>query len=58
MYRHLDVLVPRPTHCPYCKGTIIDTLAKIITPSTFWRCLNCQRTWTIASLEAVAARRV
>ena len=45
-----DTSVGRPTACPFCKGKVIDTLAKVMSVLTSWRCLNCQRTWTIASL--------
>jgi hypothetical protein len=48
--------VTRPSTCPFCKSKIIDTLAKVITDTTFWRCLKCDRTWTIASLAASAVR--
>lgn len=48
--------VARPTSCPFCKGTIIDTLAKVITVTTFWRCRECERTWTIQSLRASSTR--
>jgi ribosomal protein L37AE/L43A len=39
--------VTRPTMCPYCKGKIIDTLAKVITVTSVWRCRECDQTWTI-----------
>jgi ribosomal protein L37AE/L43A len=45
----VDKAVLRPTVCPFCKGTRFDTLAKVITTSTFWRCRDCEGTWTIAS---------
>jgi len=48
--------VARPTMCPFCKSKAVDTLAKIITPTTFWRCRECDGTWTIASLAASAQR--
>jgi hypothetical protein len=51
-----DEIVTRPAVCPFCKGRIIDTLAKVITTMTLWRCLKCHQTWTIASLPAASAR--
>ena len=48
--------VARPAACPFCKGRIIDTLARVITVTTFWRCRECDRTWTIASLRASSRR--
>jgi ribosomal protein L37AE/L43A len=45
-----EAVVTRPTMCPFCKGKKVDTLAKVITASTFWRCRECDRTWTLASL--------
>jgi ribosomal protein L37AE/L43A len=45
-----DKAVTRPTVCPFCKGKVIDTLAKVLTERTFWRCRTCEATWTIASL--------
>lgn len=49
--------VSRPTACPFCHKKIIDTLAKVISTSTHWRCLSCNATWTIASLAASTTRR-
>jgi transposase-like protein len=49
--------VARPTHCPQCKGKKIDTIAKVISVDTCWRCRECEATWTIASLALDAARR-
>ena len=43
--------VARPTVCPFCKGRIIDTLAKVITVNTTWRCRECDGTWTIAGVR-------
>jgi hypothetical protein len=48
--------VPRPTACPQCRGRIIETLAKVITVDTCWRCRECEATWTIASLTKNAVR--
>jgi ribosomal protein L37AE/L43A len=44
--------VPRPAACPFCNSKIIDTLAKVFTVTTFWRCKQCDETWTIASLAS------
>jgi transposase-like protein len=52
-----DKAVQRPTVCPFCKSTVIDTLAKVITKRTLWRCRTCEGTWTIASLAASAPRQ-
>jgi len=43
--------VTRPAGCPFCEGRIVDTLAKTITETTVWRCRECDRTWTIASVR-------
>jgi ribosomal protein L37AE/L43A len=51
-----DQAVLRPTVCPFCKGTRFDTLAKVITTATFWRCRECDGTWTIASQAASPTR--
>jgi len=51
-----DQTVARPTHCPFCNGTIFDTLAKVITVATLWRCRQCEETWTIASVAASLPR--
>ena len=48
--------VVRPTHCPSCKGTVFDTLAKVITETTLWRCRQCEETWTIKSVAASLPR--
>jgi len=36
-----------PAMCPFCHGSRFDTLAKVITPATCWRCRECDKTWTI-----------
>ena len=48
--------VLRPIECPFCKGKRFDTLAKVITTMTFWRCRDCEGTWTIASQQASKTR--
>jgi ribosomal protein L37AE/L43A len=48
--------VARPSACPFCRGKIIDTLAKVLTETTVWRCRECDRTWTIASLRGSSTR--
>jgi ribosomal protein L37AE/L43A len=48
--------VTRPTACPFCKGRIVDTLAKVITVTTVWRCRECDKTWTLWSLRASPTR--
>jgi ribosomal protein L37AE/L43A len=48
--------VARPAVCPFCKGRIIDTMAKVITVTAVWRCRECDETWTIASLRASSTR--
>jgi ribosomal protein L37AE/L43A len=53
----LNGAVSRPTRCPFCTGRIIDTLAKMITVTTFWRCRECGGTWTIATHAASSADR-
>jgi ribosomal protein L37AE/L43A len=35
----------RPTNCPDCGSRAVGTLAKIITPDTFWRCAACGIVW-------------
>lgn len=44
-----DEAVSRPSQCPFCNGRAVDTLAKVITPDTSWRCRLCEKTWTIGS---------
>jgi hypothetical protein len=46
----------RPAICPFCHGKAVDTRATIVTVTTYWRCLECDRTWTIPSCAAVPAR--
>jgi len=47
----------RPTNCPFCQARTVDTFAKVITVTTFWRCLTCGGTWTIASQQATRSHR-
>jgi len=46
----------RPAICPFCHGKAVDTRATIVTVTTYWRCLECDKTWTIPSYTAVPAR--
>lgn len=46
---HLNHAIARPSRCPFCQGRAIDTLAKVITTSSLWRCRGCEGTWTLAS---------
>jgi len=48
--------VVRPATCPFCNGRVIDTLAKVLTATTCWRCRGCEKTWTIASLRSSSNR--
>jgi hypothetical protein len=52
MESRLDTALTRPTHCPSCQGRVIDTLAKVITTRTCWRCRGCDHTWTLATTAA------
>lgn len=54
--RFSDKVVARPAMCPFCKSKSIGTLAKVITVTSFWRCRQCEGTWTIASLASSSAR--
>jgi transposase-like protein len=54
---HPTGAVTRPSACPYCNGNRLDTLAKVVTPATCWRCRECDRTWTIATAPAPPADR-
>jgi ribosomal protein L37AE/L43A len=49
---HLDTAVSRPATCPSCQGRAIDTLAKVITAETRWRCRGCDHAWTGAGTAA------
>ena len=35
----------RPARCPDCGARALDTLAKIITADTYWRCVTCGLVW-------------
>jgi ribosomal protein L37AE/L43A len=51
-----DVRVTRPEKCPFCGSGIVDTLAKVLTAATLWRCRSCEGTWTLAQQVASAPR--
>ena len=38
--------VIRPESCPFCGSTAVGTLAREITPQTYWRCRSCGDGWT------------
>ena len=46
---HSAEAATRPAMCPFCHGKRFDTLAKVITTATCWRCRECEKTWTIAN---------
>lgn len=52
----VETVVTRPSECPFCHGGAVDTLAKVITVTTYWRCRTCEGTWTIASRAASPVR--
>ena len=52
----VEDVVMRPSECPFCHGKAVDTLAKVITVTTYWRCRTCDGTWTIASRAPLPAR--
>jgi ribosomal protein L37AE/L43A len=39
--------VTRPEACPACNGRKFETLARVITATSCWRCRLCDHTWTI-----------
>ena len=45
--------VKRPAACPFCQSPTVDTLAKVFTVKTFWRCRECEQTWTIEGRAAL-----
>ena len=52
-----DEKVLRPTVCPFCDGGRFDpVVADGVTAKTFWRCRECNQTWTIASVPAFSTR--
>lgn len=51
-----DEPVTRPANCPFCHSRAVDTLAKILRATTYWRCRECEGTWTIASQQPVPTR--
>jgi transposase-like protein len=45
-YERSPSLSTRPAACPFCQSTAVGTLAKIIDPTTYWRCSRCGSGWT------------
>jgi hypothetical protein len=43
----------RPDACPFCQSRAVGTLAKVITPSTYFRCQACGEIWNPARLDGV-----
>jgi hypothetical protein len=41
----------RPEACPFCQSRAVGTLAKVITPSTYFRCQACGEIWNPARLD-------
>jgi len=36
--------------CPFCKGSDVTTKSKVVTSSTYWRCVACGQIWNPARL--------
>jgi ribosomal protein L37AE/L43A len=49
--------IARPTICPFCDAKAVDTLAKVFTAKTLWRCRQCEGTWTLGSVVTPNRRR-
>jgi ribosomal protein L37AE/L43A len=47
-------IVTRPDMCPSCHCRVVDTLAKVITPTTTWRCRGCEHVWSLATPRAAS----
>jgi ribosomal protein L37AE/L43A len=45
--------VSPPEACPFCHSKAVETVAKVITPSTYWRCQTCGEIWHPARLDGV-----
>lgn len=41
----------KPDACPFCQSRAVGTLAKVITPSTYWRCQACGEIWNPTRLD-------
>ena len=52
MDRSAEPVTTRPDACPFCQSKAVGTLAKVITPSTYWRCQACGEIWNPARLES------
>jgi hypothetical protein len=50
-------VVARPDGCPSCQSRTIDTLAKVITVNTTWRCRGCEHTWSISAPNSASGHR-
>ena len=46
-----EAVAERPAACPFCQSRAVGTLAKVITPSTYFRCQACGEIWNPARLD-------
>ena len=46
----------KPESCPACGSRAVGTLAKVITPETYWRCQGCGEIWNPARVERASRR--
>ena len=46
-----EVLGQRPEACPFCQSKAVGTIAKVVTPSTYWRCQGCGEIWNPSRLD-------
>jgi uncharacterized Zn finger protein len=47
----------KPAECPECHSKALTTLAKTITPETYWRCETCGTVWNQQRRRGIAASR-
>jgi transposase-like protein len=50
------VTVEQPV-CPFCKSPDVTTTNKVVTASTYWRCLACGQIWNPGRLLPEWKRR-
>ncbi|MGH9311510.1 MAG: hypothetical protein ACRD1U_19175 [Vicinamibacterales bacterium] len=44
--------IERPTHCPSCRSSNVQTTSKVINADSYWRCCACGEVWNVSRLRA------
>lgn len=44
--------VERPSHCPSCRSSDVQTTSKLVNAESYWRCCACGEVWNVGRFRA------